>query len=65
MASEDVPHFGYPRLSPEIFEPMLDEYYEANGWSVTTSVPRRSKLQELGLGDVADEFARLGIEVEA
>ena len=43
---------------------MLDEYYEANGWRVTTSIPTRSKLAGLGLGDVAAEFDRLGVEVE-
>jgi aldehyde:ferredoxin oxidoreductase len=64
MATEDVPYFGYPRLAPETFEPMLDDYYEANGWSVTTSIPTRTKLEELGLQDVADEFEALGIEVE-
>jgi aldehyde:ferredoxin oxidoreductase len=64
MATEDVPGFGYPKLAPEVFEPMLDEYYEANGWSVTTSIPTRSKLVELGLDDVAAEFDALGIEVE-
>jgi aldehyde:ferredoxin oxidoreductase len=64
MATEDVPYFGYRKLDPEIFDPMLDEYYEANGWSVTTSVPTRQKLEELGLGDVADEFDALGVEVE-
>jgi aldehyde:ferredoxin oxidoreductase len=63
MSTEDVPGFGYPRLAPEVFEPMLDEYYEANGWSVTTSIPTRRKLEELGLSDVADEFDTLGIEV--
>ena len=64
MATEDVPFFGYPKLAPSIFEPMLDEYYEANGWSVATSIPTRSKLEELGLGDVADEFDALEIELE-
>jgi aldehyde:ferredoxin oxidoreductase len=63
MATEDVPHFGYPKLAPEVFEPMLDEYYEANGWNVATSVPTRSKLEELGLSDVADELDALAIEV--
>jgi aldehyde:ferredoxin oxidoreductase len=65
MASEDVPHFGYPKLEPAVFDPMLDEYYAANGWSVTTSIPTRSKLAELGLDDVAAAFETLGIEVEA
>lgn len=64
MATEDVPYFGYRKLSPDVFEPMLDEYYEANGWSVATSIPTRHKLKELGMTDVADAFDALGIEVE-
>jgi len=64
MATEDVPYFGYRKLDPEVFDPMLDEYYEANGWSVATSIPTRKKLEELGLDDIADEFDALGIEVE-
>lgn len=59
MATEDVPYFGYPKLGPEIFEPMLDEYYQANGWNLTTSIPTRNKLEELGLGDVADQLDAL------
>jgi hypothetical protein len=31
---------------------------------VTTSIPTRSKLSELGLGNVAAELMALGIEVE-
>lgn len=65
MATEDVPGFGYPRLAPELFDPMLDEYYAANGWSLTTSIPTRHKLAELDLADVAAEFDALGVEVEA
>jgi len=63
MSTEDVPGFGYPKLAPEVFEPMLDEYYEANGWSADTSIPTRGKLEELGISDVADELDALGIEV--
>jgi aldehyde:ferredoxin oxidoreductase len=62
MMTEDVPYFGYPRLSPELFDPMLDEYYTANGWSVQTSIPTRRRLEELGLADVANAFAALGLE---
>ena len=32
-------------------ESMLDEYYAARGWDLTTGLPTTSKLQELGLGD--------------
>jgi aldehyde:ferredoxin oxidoreductase len=64
MATEDVSHFGYPKLAPSVFDPMLDEYYEANGWSIATSIPTRSKLEELGLGGVADELDTLEIGCE-
>jgi aldehyde:ferredoxin oxidoreductase len=64
MAHEDVPHFGYKKLEPSIFDGMLDEYYEANGWSLKTSVPTRKKLQELGMADIIADFEAQGIEVE-
>jgi aldehyde:ferredoxin oxidoreductase len=34
------------------FEAMLDEYYSLRGWD-SAGVPRRSKLDELGIGDYA------------
>jgi len=30
-------------------EPMLDEYYRARGWDVETGLPKKEKLEELGL----------------
>ena len=36
---------------------MLDEYYEARGWDVQTGAPSRKKLEELGLGYVADHLS--------
>jgi len=65
MANEDVPVFDYPSLSPAIFDPMLDEYYESMGWSLATSIPRAGKLEELGMGDVAAAMRACGVEVEA
>ena len=41
-------------LSRERFMPLLDKYYELSGWDVATGWPARAKLEELGLGDVAD-----------
>lgn len=64
MATEDVPGFGYKRVSDEILNGMLDEYYTVNGWSLHTSVPKRSKLTELGLEGVIAELEARGIEVE-
>jgi aldehyde:ferredoxin oxidoreductase len=34
---------------------MLDDYYRARGWSLD-GIPRRAKLEELGLGYAADEI---------
>jgi aldehyde:ferredoxin oxidoreductase len=59
MATEDVPYFNYPRLSQGVFDRMLDEYYEANGWDLATSIPTRAKLHELGLQDVDEELSPL------
>jgi aldehyde:ferredoxin oxidoreductase len=42
------------------FEALKDRYYELRGWDVTTGWPRRAKLEELGLKDVADELAGMG-----
>ncbi len=41
-------------------EPMLDEYYELRGWEKETGYPRKGKLLELGLGDVASELEAMG-----
>ncbi|RJP34981.1 MAG: hypothetical protein C4536_01475 [Actinobacteria bacterium] len=40
------------------FERMKDEYYGLRGWDVATGLQGRSKLEELGLGYIADELAK-------
>jgi aldehyde:ferredoxin oxidoreductase len=48
----DGPVAGYvPPL-----EEMLVSYYEARGWDPETGKPTRTKLESLGLGDVADDL---------
>lgn len=42
-------------MDKEKFEQMKDEYYDLRGWDKETGIPTREKLEELGLGDVADE----------
>jgi aldehyde:ferredoxin oxidoreductase len=42
-------------MDREKFEQMKDEYYDLRGWDKETGIPTREKLEELGLGDVADE----------
>ncbi len=37
-------------------EPMLSEYYEFRGWDKDTGIPKRKKLEELGLEEVADHI---------
>jgi aldehyde:ferredoxin oxidoreductase len=36
------------------YEQMLDEYYKARGWSRETGIPTKEKLEQLGLGDLAE-----------
>ena len=43
-------------ISKSDLKQMLDEYYTERGWDINTGVPTRAKLQELGLGYVADQL---------
>jgi aldehyde:ferredoxin oxidoreductase len=52
------------RLHIDKYNEMLDSYYVMRGWDQHTGRPKRSKLEELNLGDVADELARYGQLVE-
>ena len=49
-----IPEFGKYSSVAECgirnYEQMLDEYYEARGWSRETGIPTKEKLQQLGLG---------------
>jgi aldehyde:ferredoxin oxidoreductase len=47
-------------LDPATLGLMLDDYYELRAWDVTTGIPTRSKLEELGLKYAADELEKLG-----
>jgi len=52
--------FAYPGkddgvvLDREKFMKLLDKYYELSGWNVNKGYPSKAKLEELGIGDVAD-----------
>ena len=48
-------------LDREKFGDLLDEYYGLRGWDPETGRPTRARLEALGLDDVADELARLGL----
>ncbi len=46
-------------ISREELKQMLDEYYAERGWDIETGIPKREKLEELGLGYVVDEIKTL------
>ena len=37
-------------------KPMLEEYYKVRGWNESTGIPKREKLEELGLSNVVDDL---------
>lgn len=47
----------------EGFERMKDEYYGFRGWDVATGLQTRAKLEEMGLGDIADDLEQRGLIV--
>jgi len=48
------------KLDMDKWNDMLDRYYELHGWDKETGFPRRSTLEKLGLGYVADELEKRG-----
>jgi aldehyde:ferredoxin oxidoreductase len=52
-------------LDREKFAGLLDEYYTLRGWDQTSGRPTIEKLEDLGLGDVAQELAGLGLVPES
>ncbi len=42
----------------DYLEQLKDEYYQYHGWDLSTSLPTRAKLSELGMEDVAEVLAR-------
>jgi aldehyde:ferredoxin oxidoreductase len=46
--------YGKDMKAADYFDDLLDEYYERHGWDKHTSLQSRTKLEELGLADVAD-----------
>ena len=39
---------------------LLDDYYEARGWDKKTGLPTRTKLESLGLKEIADDLGERG-----
>jgi aldehyde:ferredoxin oxidoreductase len=46
-------------LDRDKFERMKDEFYALRGYDVTTGIPARKKLEELGLDTVADDLEKI------
>jgi len=53
------PHAG-EKIDMEQWDLMLDAYYAAQGWEVTSGLQTRRQLSALGLAWVADKLARAG-----
>ena len=49
------------KIEREDFKKLKSEYYELRGWDVESGLPTESKLQELELGDVADDLKAKGL----
>lgn len=43
-------------LNKQEFERMKDEYYQFRGWDVATGLQKKTRLQELGLGEIAEDL---------
>ena len=50
-------------VTVEEFERAKDTYYGMAGWDVETGMPKRAKLEELGIGWVADLLEEAGVDV--
>jgi len=47
----------------EKFERMKDEYYQLRGWDVATGLQTRTKLEELGLQEIAQDLEQRGLVI--
>ncbi|MFH1031345.1 MAG: aldehyde ferredoxin oxidoreductase C-terminal domain-containing protein, partial [Chloroflexota bacterium] len=42
------------------FDKMMQEYYQLRGWD-TDGLPTKTKFQDLGLNDIADDLKKKGL----
>ena len=47
----------------DILDPMREAWYKVHGWNEESGRPRRERLEELGLKDIADDLEQRGIPV--
>ncbi len=55
-----VEYTGKVRITREMAERFLDDYYQERGWDAERGIPSEEKLVRLGLGEVAEELRRRG-----
>jgi len=48
------------RLTREDCERILDEFYDESGWDVASGIPKKKRLEEVGLKDIADDLEKSG-----
>jgi len=59
-ADEKPPEDHWKKRFPELEQRLLDAYYAYKGWN-EQGIPTEATLNELGLGDVAEDLRRRGI----
>lgn len=47
----------------DVLEPMKEAWYKAQGWNAETGIPKRQRLEELDLGDIADDLEKHGVDI--
>ena len=45
-------------LDREKWEALKDRFYGLRGWDIATGVPRRARLEKLGMADIADRLEK-------
>ena len=40
-------------------DPLLDAYYDVRGWDISTGLPTKQKLEDLGLGDIMEQAGEI------
>ncbi len=51
------------KLSKEIYDRLLDLYYDARGWD-KSGIPKKSTLEKFGLTDVAEKLEKVGVKLQ-
>ncbi len=63
-ADEKPPQDHWKKRFPELEAQLLDAYYKFKGWN-NDGIPTKETLQKLGLGYIAEDFAKRGIPTDS